>query len=147
MRDGYEGDGTDLDDLGDRPKGWVVLDDPALGQQSDFDRLDALLVPQHSFDSLWVVVRRVRECLGGEHTSTQAPQVIPSILSSHFSMPGWCLTSLSGTVPSGSSCKDMGCIAGFDWEVLGERGPVAAAQIVFMKPGIDINRDRKAQSG
>jgi hypothetical protein len=56
MDDEYEADDAYLDDLGYGPEGRVILDDAALGQQSDFDRLDALLVPQHSFDGLWVVV-------------------------------------------------------------------------------------------
>ena len=126
------GDDAYLDDLGYGPEGRVILDDTALGQQSDFDRLDALLVPQHALDGLWVVRSVSWTGSGGvERTSTQAPQVIPSMRSSHFSMEGCSLTSVSSRVSSGSSRREMGCI----WAE-GERGAVAAAQNEFMRPGM-----------
>jgi len=86
------------------PRVGIVFDDTTLRQQGHLYGMDTRLPPEHTFDRLHATLNR--NGLVRRHsalTSTHAPQVIPSILSSHLpTLPkGW-FTRGSST-ESGSS--------------------------------------------
>lgn len=79
-----------VDDLLRSPLHRIELDNPAFSQEGDFHRVDPGLRPEHPLDRLKEVIMRVssrrRGCVVGKLTSTQDPQVMPSIRNSHFSV-------------------------------------------------------------
>lgn len=69
----------------DCPVSRIVFNDAALCQEGNFDGVDSFLLTQHAFDSLVTSLISSQGRQLGRRTSTQDPQVMPSIRSSHLS--------------------------------------------------------------
>jgi hypothetical protein len=76
---------ADIYDLVCIPSFGIKLDRPAFSQKSDFDRVNSGLRSEHSLNRLERGLKGEESFCVGMLTSTQEPQVIPSIRNSHFS--------------------------------------------------------------